>query len=744
MPRLRLTLPLRVLLAVASGVLLFAANPPLEWWPLAFVALIPLLWGLRGVGPLRAALIGWVFGFTYFGLLMYWLALFGTLAWMGSALLQAAFLALFGLLVPAVVRQGRPVLSAGGVAATWVAVEFLRSSFPLGGLGWGAPSYTQGGNEALLHLASITGAWGVTFVVVLVNALLASLHGGWGRRAGVLAVCAGLVLGPAAIPISLPDGPSVNVAALQVPVPKGAALQRAEEIRAIADLHVGLHRTLKERPPDLIVWAEDSLDVDPALDPVVGAQVREAIASVGAPTLAGVIAGPAGGRLFNQSVLYDGTGAVVDRHTKVHLVAFGEYVPWRSRLGFLDVLDQVRTDLTPGRVVRPLTLGDVSFGSLICFENLFPEVARSEVAQGAGFLVVPSNNTSYLTTAASRQHLNITRLRAAENARWALHSSLAGVSAVVDPLGRLSDRTELFREAVVRAELPTSSSRTIYNRFGEWFAWASVLWSGILILLPGGRLRPQRDVGLLPEDPRTLVILPTYNERATIEEVVSRLLALPYGLDLLVIDDGSPDGTADAVEAMGESRVRVLRRPRKSGLASAYLTGFEIACDEGYDLAVEMDSDLSHDPDELPGLLEAAASNHLTIGSRYVPGGSVTNWGFVRRLLSKAGNRYARLCLGFPLTDSTSGFRVYRRPLLEEEVLHRGIHSEGYGFQIELAFRSWRDGWTVGEAPITFKEREHGHSKISRTIVLEALWEVTLWGVRARFGRSTPDPAQRP
>jgi len=146
-----------------------------------------------------------------------------------------------------------------------------------------------------------------------------------------------------------------------------------------------------------------------------------------------------------------------------------------------------------------------------------------------------------------------------------------------------------------------------------------------------------------------------------------------------------------------------------------------------------MDSDMSHDPEELPGLLEAAQGLDLVIGSRYVPGGSVTNWNVLRRALSRAGNLYSRVLLSFPLTDSTSGFRVYRRSLLEA-LLAAGIHAEGYGFQIELAFRSWKLGYAVGESPITFREREHGHSKISRRIVLEALWEVTGWGLRDRFG----------
>jgi dolichol-phosphate mannosyltransferase len=179
--------------------------------------------------------------------------------------------------------------------------------------------------------------------------------------------------------------------------------------------------------------------------------------------------------------------------------------------------------------------------------------------------------------------------------------------------------------------------------------------------------------------------------------------------------------------------VTLLSRPAKSGLASAYVEGFRHALAEGYDLVVEMDSDLSHDPEELTALLAAAADHDLTVGSRYIAGGSVTNWSRTRLALSRAGNGYARLMLGVPVRDATSGYRVYRRRLVEALVA-RPIHSDGYGFQIELVWRADRLGFEVGEVPITFREREHGVSKISRRIVIEALWLVTVWGIRSRLG----------
>jgi len=213
---------------------------------------------------------------------------------------------------------------------------------------------------------------------------------------------------------------------------------------------------------------------------------------------------------------------------------------------------------------------------------------------------------------------------------------------------------------------------------------------------------------------------------------------------VLVVDDSSPDGTGDIVRAVaaGEPRVRLLERPAKSGLASAYLQGFSQGLDEGYDLLVEMDSDLSHDPADLGTLIAGAVAHDLTVGSRYVAGGSVSDWSRSRVALSRAGNVYARFMLSVPIHDATSGYRVYRNDVLRS-ILSVPITSEGYGFQIELVMRAYHMGFDLGEVPITFREREHGHSKISRTIVAEALLHVTRWGVGMRMGR-TPFPVPAP
>ena len=234
-----------------------------------------------------------------------------------------------------------------------------------------------------------------------------------------------------------------------------------------------------------------------------------------------------------------------------------------------------------------------------------------------------------------------------------------------------------------------------------------------------------------PSPQRVLVIVPTYNERESIEEAAGRLFAAsPEGLELLVVDDGSPDGTADVVRklAQGRSDIHLLERAEKSGLGTAYVAGFRWALDRGYDAMVEMDADLSHDPAAVPALLAALEGSDLVIGSRYVPGGKVENWGAFRKGLSRFGNIYASSWLRLGVKDLTSGFRAFRARALADQDLGT-VATHGYAFQIEMARRIDRMGGRIAEVPITFVERAHGKSKMSRRIVLEALLQVTRWGL---------------
>ena len=225
---------------------------------------------------------------------------------------------------------------------------------------------------------------------------------------------------------------------------------------------------------------------------------------------------------------------------------------------------------------------------------------------------------------------------------------------------------------------------------------------------------------------RATICLPTYNERDNLEPMVAALLErLPADGGVLVVDDNSPDGTGAIADrlAAAEPRVSVLHRPAKEGLGPAYIAGFHHALADGAELILEMDCDFSHDPDDVPRLLRAAESADLVLGSRYVPGGGVRNWGLARRAISRGGSLYAQILLGVPVRDLTGGFKCYRRRVLETIDL-AAVSARGYAFQIETTYRTLRAGFRVVEVPITFADREVGTSKMSRAIVLEAVWQV--------------------
>ena len=234
-----------------------------------------------------------------------------------------------------------------------------------------------------------------------------------------------------------------------------------------------------------------------------------------------------------------------------------------------------------------------------------------------------------------------------------------------------------------------------------------------------------------------MICLPTYNERENLEPMVAALRGLDLeDLHVLVIDDNSPDGTGAIADrlAAADERVQVLHREHKEGLGPAYLAGFRRALELGADLVFELDCDFSHDPADVPRLAGAAENADLVLGSRYVRGGGTRNWGFVRRFVSRGGSLYAQVLLQVGLRDLTGGFKCYRRKVLETIDLD-GISSLGYAFQIETTYRALRAGFRVVEVPITFSDREVGGSKMSKGIVLEAIWRVPVLRARALTGR---------
>ncbi len=230
---------------------------------------------------------------------------------------------------------------------------------------------------------------------------------------------------------------------------------------------------------------------------------------------------------------------------------------------------------------------------------------------------------------------------------------------------------------------------------------------------------------------KVLVIIPTYNEAENITRLIPSVLSQAEGLHVLIVDDGSPDGTAMLVRSMmnGDARIHILEREKKQGLGTAYRAGFKFAIDHHYDCIFEMDADFSHNPDEIPNFLKAIENHDLVLGSRYVNGIRVLNWPMTRLLLSYFANIYTRLVTGLPLYDATGGFKCFRRKVLESIDLSR-VKSNGYSFQIEMSFKAWKKGFSIQEIPIVFLDRRIGVSKMSHHIVYEAMFMV--WKLRIR------------
>lgn len=235
---------------------------------------------------------------------------------------------------------------------------------------------------------------------------------------------------------------------------------------------------------------------------------------------------------------------------------------------------------------------------------------------------------------------------------------------------------------------------------------------------------------------RVLVIIPTYNEAANIGPITGRLRTAVPAADILVVDDNSPDGTGDLADelAASDTQIHVLHRKVKDGLGGAYLAGFAWGLDEGYDVLIEHDADGSHRPEDVPRLLERLKTADVVKGSRWVPGGKVVNWPKSRELLSRGGNLWVRLWLGIPVKDATGGFAAWRASTLRGMDL-AGVEAHGYGFQVDLAWRAIRNGFTVAEVPIEFADRQFGDSKMSQRIVIEAMLLTTRWGIAYRLGQ---------
>ncbi len=604
----------------------------------------------------------------------------------------------------------------------------------------------------------------------------------WGRTAAAtarpLGGAAAVTLVGLAIPLpTTAQTGTVHVAAVQGNVAQAGGLNALGHMFQVTTNHVTQTERLatdvaagRTPQPDLVLWPENASDVDPLADPRAGALLNRAARAAGAPVLVGaVLDGPGPKKVRNAGLVWDRGGWTGQMYIKQHPVPFAEYLPGRAILEKLirRFATEMPNDFVHGTAAGALTIHGITVGDVICFEVAYDGLVRRTVDAGAQLLVVQTNNASFGRKGESEQQLAMTRLRAVEHGRTAVQVSTSGQSALILPDGRIIAQSGLYEAGVLTAALPLRTERTLTDRLGivpetvlvmiGLFAVAFGLRAGRTSTrqasASGRPVGHRRQYGQTSggtadnsagdtersrvDGERVLVCVPTYNERENLQDTVTRLRTANPDVDLLVIDDASPDGTGRIADdlASADPHVHVLHRGAKKGLGAAYVAGFGWGLQRGYDVLVEMDADGSHQPEELPRLLTALREADLVIGSRWVSGGEVRNWPRTRLLLSRGANVYVRVVLGMPLADATAGFRAYRAEVLHSRDLDR-VASQGYCFQVDLAWQAWRSGFRLSEVPITFVQRERGRSKMNRAIVGEALWRVTWWALKSWRGRS--------
>jgi len=483
-----------------SGVLLALAFPPFDIGALALVALVPLCWAWRDASPRDAAICGGVFGVVYFAIVLDWARYFGLIAIVPLVLVSALFPAATGALLGCF--RERRVCSPVLVAAVWVVFEGLRGRWPLGGLPFGEVGLALHDATWARALATWGGVTLVTFVVVFVNATLVEVGvavGEWrhgrseaGRRSVHLAASLGIAVVLVLLAVGLrpetePTG-GLRFALLQGNDQNRDLTHRQLDHDYLTRRHLALADTLRG-PYDLIVFPESALDHDPVRD----VELRAELTSVGRRHDAVVVANAQtrsrDGGVLNANLVYNPNGAPQGRYAKQHLVPFGEYVPLRSLLGFLDPLDRVPVDFERGSGPRRFVAGGHRFETVICYESAFAPQVRDAVRDGAEFLVVSTNNRSYRRSGLSAQHVAMSQMRAAETGRPILHASISGITAVVDADGRVRQRSRLFVNQVTSGTIQTRSGSTPYLEFGEW------VLAGCLLGVAGAAIVAQRRDG---------------------------------------------------------------------------------------------------------------------------------------------------------------------------------------------------------------------------------------------------------
>ena len=457
---------------MGAGALLALAFPEPDIAPLAWLAIAPLLWTIRGGGWGRGFGLGFVFGVGFFSVLLFWISIVGYVAWVLLIILQSLFLGLFGAFWALLSGHRMVAVRVALAASSWVAIEMLRSSVPLGGFTWGQLAQSQ--HDFFfwtLRPAAFGGAGLVAALLVGVNAVVAEMPRMSWPRSALLALAAIALLGaPLLLPIAETDGPVLRVAIVQGNVPEDFSGSFYDKELAITRSHARLTRGLDTQALDLIVWPESAIGLDLQRDPVVSAEVLDVARDVGVPMIVG-------GNLDIDSERYkvvafhiSAQGDIVDIYQKTHLVPFGEYVPGRDLLGWVPMLDQVPRDAVPGEEHKVFELPRASVAPVISFEGDFGSLVRKPMAAGGELLVVATNTSTWERSWASAQHVAFSQVRAAENGTYVVHAALSGISAFIDPHGQTLERTGLYETTTLVREVGIAGGSTFYTRAGDWVA----------------------------------------------------------------------------------------------------------------------------------------------------------------------------------------------------------------------------------------------------------------------------------
>jgi apolipoprotein N-acyltransferase len=494
----------RYVAAVATGVVLALSRPPADFGLLALVALIPLLWALRGATPRKAALLAFVAGCAYYGILVSWAWYFGAIAVVPFAAVLSLYWAAAGAAIARFDRGGRgsPFL----IAAIWVLAEALVARWPLGGFSWGEVGYALHNIAPARSLAAAGGVPLVSFVVVVINASLLQLAIGHGhatlrhaRAFGVASLAAVIAVTAVAAAFALRPTASgqLHVAILQGNNLDRDLTQAEIDARFLPRSHFELASRLTGHY-DLVIFPESSLDDDPRHDSYLAQNLVATAVRLDSAVLANGVADAPDGRAINQDFLYAPDGQLVATYAKRHLVPFGEYVPFRHELSFISELkQQIPRDFAPGSKPGLETVSGHRITTVICFESAFGYQIRPLVKAGAQAIVVSTNNRSYRRSANSAQHVAIGQMRAAETGRPVIQAAISGISAIIDAHGKVTERTRLFDRTTLTATVTTTRGETPYVRFGEWVIVACMIGVALESLAAAISRRP---VGLVDSD----------------------------------------------------------------------------------------------------------------------------------------------------------------------------------------------------------------------------------------------------